>query len=102
MINEKQFGLEHRRTVSSLQTLAMFYEVQDRHDEAKALYKRAFRICERLLGLGHPETQKMLVCYAELAFQNEMDEVDSPNMSQKITEPKRNLGDEKGENVRKV
>jgi len=91
MINEKQFGLEHRRTRSSLQTLAMFYEVQDRYDEAKALYKRAFRICERLLRLGHPETQKMLVCYAELAFQNEMDEVDSPKYVPKNHRAKKKL-----------
>jgi len=57
--------------------------VQDRYNEAKLLYKRAFRICEQLLGSGHPETQEMLVCYTKLVFQNETDEADASKYSQK-------------------
>jgi hypothetical protein len=59
-------GAEDRDTASSLNNLATLYQDQGKYEEAEPLYQRALTICERVLGLGHPNTVLVRENYADM------------------------------------
>ena len=54
--NEETLGPEHPVTVSSLNSLAVFYLDRTRYDDAEPLFTRVLAFCETTLGLEDPKT----------------------------------------------
>jgi tetratricopeptide (TPR) repeat protein len=65
-IREKQFGLEHPGTATSLNNLAALLKDQGAFAEARPLYERALAIWEKRLGPEHPHTATSLNNLARL------------------------------------
>ena len=55
VLAERDFGLEHRKTASWLNNLALlFYHMQGRYEEAERSYKRALPLLEKAFGPKPP------------------------------------------------
>ncbi|MCP4347468.1 MAG: tetratricopeptide repeat protein, partial [Desulfobacterales bacterium] len=52
----KQFGKKHPSTLTSMNNLALLYELQGRYGEAEPLCKAALQLSENVLGKEHPDT----------------------------------------------
>jgi tetratricopeptide (TPR) repeat protein len=59
-------GHEHPDVGTSLNNLALLYEVQGRYAEAESLYKRSLGIREKALGPDHPDVGASLNNLARL------------------------------------
>ena len=60
------FGPHDPRLATSLNNLALLYQVQGKYAEAEPLYKRSLAIREKALGLEHPDVARSLENYARL------------------------------------
>nr|VFK28271.1 MAG: Tetratricopeptide (TPR) repeat [Candidatus Kentron sp. MB] len=63
-----KLGLEHPKTLASLNNLALLYEIQGRYGEAEPLHQRALAASERVLGIEHPDTLTSLNNLAVLYY----------------------------------
>ena len=61
---KKQLGTDHPDFAASLNNLAGLYRDQRRYTEAEPLYQRSLQICERSLGIAHPNTMAVRGNYA--------------------------------------
>jgi CHAT domain-containing protein/Tfp pilus assembly protein PilF len=59
-IHEVQLGPDHPNTATSLNNLALLYDLLGRYGEAEVLYRRALAIREVQLGPDHPDTATSL------------------------------------------
>jgi tetratricopeptide (TPR) repeat protein len=53
-IYEKALGADHPDVATSLNNLALLYQVQGNYAEAASFYQRALAILEQTLGTEHP------------------------------------------------
>ncbi len=51
-----RLGEDHPHVAGSLNNLALLYNSQGRYSEAEPLYLQALELCERVLGVNHPNT----------------------------------------------
>ena len=54
--SEKLLGLEHSRTLTSVNNLAAVFQDQGKYEAAEEMNQRALKGREKLLGLEHPDT----------------------------------------------
>ncbi len=65
-LGEAEFGTDHPRVATSLNSLAALYYAQGRYGEAEPLHKRSLAIKEKALGPDHLDVAKSLNNLAEL------------------------------------
>jgi len=74
-------GPTHPDTATSLNNLAMLYQIQSKYTEAEPMFQRAFEIYELRLGANHPHTQIVRRNYAALLSKRETDGTQSRTLS---------------------
>lgn len=61
MLRESQLRADHPSVATNLNNLALFYEAQEKYDEAETLAKRALAIRQTVLGDEHLDTLNSLL-----------------------------------------
>ncbi|KAF1971389.1 hypothetical protein BU23DRAFT_600259 [Bimuria novae-zelandiae CBS 107.79] len=64
--SEKQLGVQHPDTLTSVSNLALVLRAQGKYDEAENLHRRALEGREKELGVQHPDTLTSAYCLAYL------------------------------------
>ncbi|MEH1885753.1 tetratricopeptide repeat protein, partial [Nostoc sp.] len=63
-LSKRLLGDNHSFVATNLNNLALLYQSTGRYSEAESLFQQALAICERTLGVGHPDTMASRANYA--------------------------------------
>jgi tetratricopeptide (TPR) repeat protein len=64
--HEKELGVRHPHTLTSVSNLALVFWDQGKYEEAEKLNRRALEGYEKELGVRHPHTLSSVYCLADL------------------------------------
>ncbi|QQR60305.1 MAG: tetratricopeptide repeat protein [Candidatus Melainabacteria bacterium] len=76
-IIQENVGPEHASVAKAIENLAHLYEDQENFEEADRLYRWSLGLCEKTLGVEHPEVAALMAKYASLQKKMVSDDEDT-------------------------